>query len=143
MKKFLFLLFAVPFLFVACGEDEDDHMHGDEAVDYEIHIESPDDSTKNMGDDITFKVEAHDHNGGVLHHFRARLYKKDTGEEVFSEPTDAHVHTTGDYEFEKTIQATMANGFEGHGDYIFEVKVWGHEAGEHEKMETVEFHVHM
>ena len=137
MKKLFFLPFILGlFIFAACGDDD---SSSDTTPEYHIHINSPNTDEKHVGDEITVDVVAEDHNGGTVHHVKIRIYNKATGEEIYNKPDDAHVHETdGKFEHTENITLNVAE----HTDWIVEAKVWGHEAGTHEVMETVEFHVH-
>lgn len=140
--KLFGLLILGLFAFASCNSDDDDHDHEGE-FEYHAHIMKPDAGMKMMGDTMHVHVEFEDHNGGTIHHINVRIYNKDTEEVIYSKPETAHIHeTSGTYEFHDDVILNTANGFVAHGDYILEAKVWGHEAGEGENMETVEFHVH-
>ncbi len=55
----------------------------------------------------------------------------------------AHVHeTSGEYGYHDDFVLSNENNVEGHTDWILEAKVWGHEAGDGEVIEMIEFHVH-
>ena len=132
MKKFLFLtLLTAVFAFNAC---KDDDTTTDEP-DYHAHIESPDTSDKLVGDMLHIHVNFEDHNGGTVHHINVRIYNKDTNVEIYNKPTSAHVHAEGEYLFEDEIELTTA------GHWVLEAKVWGHDDGVAEVVESVEFHV--
>lgn len=132
MKKFLFLsLLAALFTFNAC---KDDDTTTDEPK-YHAHIESPDTNDKTVGDSLPIHVHFEDENGGTVHHINVRIYEKDSGVEIYNKPTTAHVHAEGEYSFEDEIELTTA------GHWVLEAKVWGHDDGVAEVVESVEFHV--
>lgn len=130
-------------VFVACDKDDEEHMD-DVVVDYEVHIHSPNAEMKMLNDMIHLHVEFHDHNGGIVHHANVKIYEDGNPDNiVFNGPDEAHVHEeSGTYELHADFMLNADNGIEAHKDYVLEAKVWGHEAGTHEKMETVTFHVH-
>lgn len=144
MKKLWFLMFSLGMLvFVACDKDDDDHTHDDATTDYEAHIHSPDAEDKKVDDMIHLHVEFHEHDGGKVHHVNVKIYEKDNPDNViYDAPSDAHVHADGTHEHHADFMLNADNGVEGHTDWVIEAKVWGHEAGEHEKVATKEFHVH-
>lgn len=132
MKKLLFLsLLASLFVFNAC-KDDDDTTNDPE---YHITIESPDTTEKAVGDELDIHVHFSEHNGETVHHINVRIYEKDSGTEIYNKPTEAHVHATGEYNFEDKLTLTTA------GHYVLEAKVWGHDDGLAEVTESIEFHV--
>ncbi|MBR9920572.1 MAG: hypothetical protein GYB31_07005 [Bacteroidetes bacterium] len=137
-RNLLFLFAATLFVFTSCDK-EDEHMHGDDETAYHIHMHSPDESDKTVGETITIKMDVEDHNGGTVHHVNVRVYNKaDESEEIFNMPTEAHVHETdGLFEMEETLELNVDPDTE----WVLEAKVWGHEAGKGEVTETVEFKV--
>ena len=137
--KNLILLFTLigAISFVACNDD--DNGTDEMMPDYHAHIMSPTTDDKNVGDTIHIHVDFEDHNGGTVHHVNVRIYNKATGDEIYNAPADAHVHDeSGAYEFHDDVLLDV----DAHSDWILEAKIWGHEAGEHEEMESIEFHVH-
>jgi len=109
------------------------------APNYQISIMSPSADDKHVGDTIHIHVNFEDINGGTVHHIKVRIYNKDSGTEIYHQPTVAHVHeTSGKYEHHDNLVLNVSE----HTDWILEASVWGHEAGTHEKMDNIEFHVH-
>ncbi|MBI1225303.1 MAG: hypothetical protein GC192_08710 [Bacteroidetes bacterium] len=132
MKKFFFLsLLAALFTFNACKDDDTSTSE----PDYQISIESPDDTAKAVGDDLDIHIHFSDKNGGTVHHINVRIYEKDSGTEIYNKPDEEHVHAEGEYSFEDNITLTTA------GHYVLEAKVWGHDDGVSEVVKSVEFHV--
>ena len=125
------------------GEDEEVsthefHVHP-AATAYHIHIHSPNMDDKHVGDEVMFHFDVEEPTGQTVHHVQARIYNKANGTEFFVGPDDAHVHEE-DGTFEMMQSLTL--DVDAHTDWIVEVKAWGHEAGEAEVMEILEFHVH-
>jgi len=128
------------------GEDDDDSHgedgHGDDGdagSNYSISIMSPDAEDKKKGDEIHLHVNFEEVNMGTVHHVNVRIYNKADGTEIYSEPTEAHVHEEdGLYEWHDDIKLDV----EGHTDWILEAKVWGHDDLEGELTKSIEFHVH-
>ena len=142
MKKLLlFALLAVMCVFNSSCKDHDDDHNDDAAVEYHAHIMSPDATDKNVGDDIHIHVNFEEPDGATIHHVNVKIYNKDDNSIViFDEPSEAHVHADGTYEVHGDV--TLDGDVLAHTDWVMEAKAWGHEAGEGEVMETVEFHVH-
>jgi hypothetical protein len=141
MKKLIFpLLILAASLFVfSCGKDDDDSIE----YEYHAHIHSPNTDDKNVDETLNIEVDFESHSGETVHHIQVRIYNKTTNAEIYKKPSDAHVHEeSGLYTFEDTFVLSAANGITANSDWVLEAKVWGHEDGEGEVMETVEFHVH-
>jgi len=138
---FLFALLTMMCVFNSSCKDDDDDHNDDAAVEYHAHIMSPDAEDKNVGDDIHIHVNFEEHDGATIHHVNVKIYNKDDNSIIiFDEPSEAHVHADGTHEVHGDV--TLDGDVLEHTDWIMEAKAWGHEAGEHEVMETVEFHVH-
>ena len=137
--KFLILLFTIS-MFIACGDDDSQDIQ----FDYHVHIHAPNTDDKHVNDDMEIDIEFESHSGETVHHVKVIIYKKDDNTNiVYSGPSEAHVHEeSGKYTFEDNLTLSEANGFSEHTDWVLEAKVWGHEAGVEEMVETVEFHVH-
>ncbi len=135
MKNFVCLFVAVGlFAFSSCGDD--DTM---DAPVYTISINDPTSDDKKVGDMIDLKIVASEASAGTVHHMKVRIYNKADNTEIYNKPDDAHVHAeSGSYTYEDQIELAV----DAHTDWILEAKVWGHDAGLAEKIETVEFHVH-
>ena len=140
MKKILlFALIASLSFTVACNKDDDDSVE----FDYHVHITSPTNEDKNHNDELSIVINFESHSGETIHHVKVRIYNKADNTEIYNKPTDAHVHEqSGTYSFSDSFNLTSDNGVEPHTDWILEAKVWGHEDGLAEVVETVEFHVH-
>jgi len=138
MKNLLYLslLFGLCFV-VACSDDDDDDTH-EETTTYSITIMSPDTAAKHVGDTVHLHVNFDEADGGTIHHVNVRIYERDSGEEIYTAPTEAHVHTDAHYEHHDDVVLDVT----GHSNWVLEAKVWGHEDGEHEVTMTREFHVH-
>ncbi len=146
MKKFLFfaLMASLAFATTSC-DDDTEHMHGDEdgKFQYHVHIDTPTTDDKKVGDMLGIKVTFESEAEKTVHHVNVRIYNKATEEEIYNQPESAHVHQeNGLYTFEDEVMLNGDNGVEAYTDWVLEAKVWGHEAGVEETVETVEFHVH-
>ncbi|MEM9821091.1 MAG: hypothetical protein AAF985_08465 [Bacteroidota bacterium] len=115
------------------------HVHPNHP-NYVIDVQSPTTDDKNVGDEVDINVNFKDMHGGTVHHIKVLIYNKaDNTQVIYDGPADAHVHEEdGDYTYTDKLDLAV----DAHTDWIVEVKAWGHEAGAHEKVETVEFHVH-
>lgn len=146
MNKLLFLtaLMVMSVLYISCDkEDDDDHDHMETVLDYHAHIHAPNADNKHVGDTMHIHVDFESHTGETVHHVKVRIYDQMDSTEIYNQPATAHVHETdGVYEFHDDLILSVGNGVTEHSDWVLEAKVWGHEAGEQEVMETVEFHVH-
>ncbi len=143
MKKifyFLAIVASVSFL-TSCGDD-DDAM--ETSPEYSITFNSPSTDDKNLNDDIHIHVDFISGTDQTVHHANVRIYNKaDNSIEIFNGPSGAHVHEdSGKYELHADLALTAANGVAAHTDWIVEAKVWGHDEGVAEVIETMEFHVH-
>lgn len=142
MKKllFFFALIVSVSLITSCGDDDSDHMDDPQ---YSITFNSPNTDDKHVNDSIHIHVDFISGNDQTVHHVNVRIYNKDTGEEVYNGPGDAHVHgESGKHEHHDDFVLSEANGVDAHTDWIMEAKVWGHEAGVAEVLDSIEFHVH-
>ncbi len=143
MNKLLFstlLFFSFTFLIVSCDKDEEPETI---EYDYHAHIMSPNTDDKKVGDSIHIHVDFESRTGETVHHINVKIYNKmDSTQVIYNEPGDAHVHTEGEYGYHADLGLTANEGVAGHTDWILEAKVWGHEAGAGEVMESIEFHVH-
>lgn len=144
MNKLFFIAISIITLtFSACEKKDDDMEHEHTEFDYHAHIVAPNTDDKHVDDTLIIDVLFESHAGETVHHINIRIYNKDTGAEIYNEPGDAHIHeTSGQYEYQDTFPLSETNGVMAHSDWVLEAKVWGHEAGEGEVTETVEFHVH-
>lgn len=142
MNKIFFsaLIFSLVFVIASCDKDDDNPVT---EYDYHAHIHSPNADDKHVGDTIHIHVNFESHAGETVHHVNVRIYNKSDNTEVYNKPDAAHVHeTSGSFDLHDDFVLSNANGINEHTDWILEAKVWGHEAGEGEVIETVEFHVH-
>ena len=121
----------------SCKDDDSENF------DYHIHIHEPDVEDKKMGESMHIHVDFESKTGEDVHNVNVRIYNKETNEEVYNKPTDSHAeHGESKLEHHDDFELTSANKIAGHNNYILEAKVWAHNAGEAEVIETVEFHVH-
>ena len=136
MKKLTFFFLAT-FAFLAFQSCEDEEMHMD--PDYHAHIMSPsDNAVLSVGEMVHVHVNFEDHHGGTVHHVNVRIYNEADGTEIYNEPGSAHVHeTSGKYEHHDDITLDV----DPNTKWVLEAKVWGHESGEHEAMESITFEV--
>jgi len=143
MKNFLFLslLFSTTLFFVSCDRDDhDDHDHDE--YDYHAHIHSPDATAKALGDTIHIEVDFESEAGAAVDHVNVRIYNADDNTEVYSQPQDAHIHEeSGAYEWHDNLILSTDNGFSANTNWVIEAKVWGHEDGEGEVSETLQFSI--
>lgn len=118
-------------------------MHGDDTeYDYHAHILAPNADNRQMGDSLAIYVLFESHAGETVHHVNVRIYQKGTNKEVYNKPVEAHIHeTSGEYHYRDTFALSVANGISDDSSWIMEARVWGHEPGEGEAMEAVEFYV--
>jgi len=142
MKKLLLLAFlATSTLFIACDKNDDgtEEMHTD--FDYQAQIQNPTDGDiYTMGDAMTLEVDFESQTNEIVHNISVTISKAD-GAEVFQ--MHDHVHeTSGKYTLNLDVNLSDTEGYEAHTDYILEAKVWGHDDGIGEVIETVGFHVH-
>ena len=138
--KFLFAIAVLSF--TSCGDDHD-HGDGDTDFKYHAHIISPNADNKKVNDMIDIEVMFESHSGETVHHVNVALYEDGNAENViFSGPDEAHVHASeGNYTFKHSL-ALSDDKVAAHTNWILEAKVWGHEAGAGEVIETLVFHVH-
>lgn len=145
MNKIYFSIILVALAFFMTSCDKDDDNHEEETVDYayHAHINSPDESNKHLGDILDIQIQFESHAGEPVHHINVRIYNADDNTELYNKPAEAHVHGhSGEYLYSDDFLISEENGFVGHGNYVFEAKVWGENEGDGEEIETVEFHVH-
>ncbi len=142
---FISLLSSSIFI-LSCDKNEDEiieEMHTETSFDYHAHIHSPNSNDKHIGDTIHIHIEFESHTGETIHHAQVLVLKEGDNSEIYNMPSDIHVHeTSGVYEFHDDLVLSEENGFDQHGDYIIQSKVWGHEVGMQEEVETIQFHVH-
>ncbi len=146
MNKLLFstlLLFSFTFFFVSCDKDEEPEPDAIE-FDYRAQVNSPSTADKHVGDSIHIHVDFESQTGETVHHVNVKIYNKaDASQVIYDLPIDAHVHAEeGIYEYHDDFPLTAEKGVAAHSDWILEAKVWGHEAGKAEMIESIEFHVH-
>jgi len=140
MKNVLFLALIFNLVFItSCGDDEEPTL----VFDYSNVVNSPDSSDKNVDDTIDISIDFESATGEPVHHVNVRIYNVATNEEVYNMPTDAHVHDlSGKFTYTDSFVLSNANGVMAHSDWMLETKVWGHEAGAEEVIESIPFHVH-
>jgi len=133
------IMFALAFgiLFLNACE-----KHPEEKYDYHVHINKPGTEDKKVGESIHLHIDFESHTEEKVHHVNVRIFNKETKAEIYNEPSDAHVHADGEYPHHDDFVLSADNGVEGHTDWVLEAKVWAHEDGEAEVVETLEFHVH-
>ena len=140
MKHYNFLILlatTLSFSLASCEKDDDPVSY-----DYHAHIAQPSSADKNIGDILFIDVEFESHAGEAVEHINVRIFNKATLTQVYNKPSDPHLD--GDvsvYQFQDQITLSTANGFSG-GDWVIEATVWGHDEGQDEVVETVEFHIH-
>lgn len=133
-------IFLAGLLLFSCSNDDEPK---EITYDYHAHIESPNTDNKHVGHTIDIKVNFESHTKETIHHIKVQLVNKADGTVIYDKPSTPHIHaTSGSNVFEDTFELTEANGVTGHTDWILRAKVWGHEKGEQEVTEEVEFHVH-
>ena len=141
MKKFFFLsvLFCGLAIFSSCDKDDDgDDGHSDDVPEYSIMIMQPSVVDKLVGDTMHIHVEFSEAHMTTVHHANVRIYNKTDNTEVYSGPSEAHVHEeTGEYSYHDDFILDV----DPDTDWILEAKVWGHEAGVAEVSTSAEFHV--
>jgi len=136
------MILGLSLFTASCGDDDHEEHHSTD-YDYSAQIVTPTNADKNVDDTIDININFASTTGETIHHISVIIYNKETNEEVYNKPDDAHVHeTTGTYIYNDSFELSNANGVMAHSDWIMEAKVWGHEASEGEIIETLEFHVH-
>ncbi len=140
MKQLLaILLLTIPTLFFISSCDKEE----DKVYDYEIMIMSPNNLDKNVGDSIHLHINFESKTMEPVHHIKVRIYNESTGVEVYNAPSEAHVHEMDGYiEHHADFFLNNDNGVDADSDWILEARVWGHDAGAEEVMDTLKFHVH-
>ncbi len=134
---FLVLVFNL-VLITSCSEEE-----SSSDFSYSNIVNSPDTTDKNVNDTIDISIDFESTNGEPVHHVNVRIYNAATNEEVYNMPTQPHVHDlSGKYTYSDTFLLSNENGVMAHSDWILEAKVWGHEAGTGEVIQSIPFHVH-
>lgn len=120
------LLFAL-FLANACKSDDTATPTG---PDYGIHILSPDNTDKHVGDVINIKVDFEDHNGGTVHHINLKIYNElDTANVIYNLPAEPHIHeTSGFFEYNQMF-VLDSSIVQPNSDWILKASVWGHDEG--------------
>lgn len=141
MKPYLLLFAALGLMtFIACDKD-DDPVTPDLVYDYHAHVHMPTNAAKMLDDTLKIHVQFESHTGETIHHIKVRIFNKADSTEVYNKPDVPHVHeTSGAYTYSDQYVLSAANGF-APGTWIFEAKVWGHEAGLEEAVEQVEFNL--
>ncbi|MFT7605262.1 MAG: hypothetical protein ACI8VT_002856 [Saprospiraceae bacterium] len=145
MKRiFFFLAIVASVSFLSSCNHNDDGDHMDDDPQYSITINSPNTDDKQVNDDIHIHVVFESATSETVHHANVRIYNKaDNAIEIYNGPAAEHVHeTSGKYELHADLALTEANDVMEDTDWILEAKVWGHEGGVGEVMESIEFHVH-
>ncbi len=141
MKKFFFLsvLMLVGLtVFTSCDKDDEEDGHSDTMPEYSIMIMQPNADNKVVGDSMHIHIEVSEATDMTIHHVKFRIYSKADDTEVYSGPSDAHVHEmSGSYSYHDDFVLDVDAGSE----WVLEAKVWGHEAGSAEVTQTVEFAV--
>lgn len=138
MKTIFFLAFTcISLSLISCKDDS-----VPVAYDYHAHIMQPSSADKSMGDILFIQVEFESHTGEAVEHIQVRIFNKATLNEVYKKPSDAHVAGGPSvHEFQDQVELIALNGFSP-GDWVIEAKVWGHDEGQDEEAEQVEFHIH-
>lgn len=133
------LLLCATIVFFSCEDDPEPEVTG---FEYHAHIHQPNTDDKYINDTMHIHIELESHTAMTVHHANIRIYNKMTNEEVYNKPDEAHVHETdGKFEYHDNFVLSNLNGVEADSDWIIEAKVWGHEAGLEEVIESVEFHI--
>lgn len=140
---FFFLALACSIsMMMSCGNDDGDPDDVD--PNYSVQIMMPTNLDKNLNDDAHIHVNFDAENDETIHHVKVRIYEfENETNEVYNAPGDAHVHEeSGHFEHHADIVLNNDLGVVEHSDWVLEAKVWGHEAGTHEAMDTIHFHIH-
>jgi hypothetical protein len=78
-----------------------------------------------------------------VHHINVRIVNVADSIEIYNLPVDAHVsETDGSHSYSDTFILSEDNDVSTHADWRVEAKLWGHDAGEEEETETLQFHVY-
>jgi len=142
MKNLWILILLTAFIpFTSCDKDGEGHNHNDDTeTEYHAHIMKPADMSEFMvGDTMHLHIDFEEHTGKTIHHVSVIISKKDGDEIIYNKPNDKHImEDSGSYEYHDDFVLDV----DGHSDWILEAKIWGHEAGSSEVVETIGFHVH-
>lgn len=140
-SKILVLIVFSSLLFAGCNDDNTMHSN----LDYEITINKPTTDMKMISETMHIHIDFNSATSETIHHINVKIYETDNNSVVvYDKPTEAHIHEeSGTYEYHHDFELTDANKIVAHTDYTLEAKVWGHETGAEEVLETVKFHVHM
>ena len=141
---FAFTLFTLS-IFNSCGDDEEimEEVVGAVDFDYQANILSPTIDDKKVGDLLHIHIDFESLTSETVHHVKVTLTNISDGTVIYSKPDDAHVHQEdGTFEYQDDFMLSNENGITEHTDWILEAKVWAHEAGLAETVETIQFHVH-
>ncbi len=143
MKYLFSISILCLFLATSCEKTEPDHSHDDE-FKYTATIEQPNTEAKKMGQMLDIKVNFESETGKAIHHVNVKITKKDDDSVVlYNQPDEAHVHEMdGKLEFTDSLMLSTDGNFEAHSNYVISARVWGHDAGQEEVTQSVEFHVH-
>lgn len=139
MTKVLGFLFISMLAFTSCEDHNHDHEN-DEDPEYSITVMNPTIDSRTMNDSMHIYVNFDSETMSTIHHINVNITNTANDTELFNMPSEAHVHDdSGHYEFHADFNITEANGFEADATYLFEAKVWGHEAGKWETTSQVQF----
>jgi len=139
MKKMLFLALVLNLAFITSCGDKESTMD----FSYSNVVNAPDTADKNVDDTLDISIDFESETGEPVHHVNVRIYNVATNEEIYNMPTQAHVHDlSGKYTYSDSFILSNDNGVMAHSDWILEAKVWGHEAGAGEVIQSIPFHVH-
>lgn len=140
MKNLWILILLTAFIpFTSCDKDDDgEHMHTE--TEYHAHVMQPADMSEfKVGDNMHIHVNFEEHNGETIHHVSVTITEKDGDVVIYDNPTDKHImEESGSFEFHDDFVLDV----DAHSDWVLEAKIWGHEAGASEVVESIGFHVH-
>jgi len=134
----LLLLGLSIIMLSSCGDDDEKTIY-----DYSATITSPDGMDMHLDQTLNINVDFESGTEETVHHAKVRIFNKDDNTEIYNGPAGAHVHAmSGKFEYRDEFVLSEENGASAHSNWVLEAKVWGHEAGESEVVQQVEFHVH-
>lgn len=144
MKKSILLLFVTALLFSACGDDDNNNNDTPDQdtnpLGYSAVVMQPSADTKRLDDEIHIHTVFESSKEETIHHVKVRIYNKADNTEVYNKPDMAHVHDeSGKFELHDDLKLSTENGFSSNSEWVLETKVWGHDGGASEVVESISF----
>jgi len=151
-SKNLLFVSLILMMFTACNSEDysagNSNYSGNNSspssskFDYNITINNPDSTIKNIGASIPVEVKFKSENNKTVHYIQIRIYNKSNNNEIYKKPDDNHVDDgSGSYTFTDNIVLSANNGFSSSSTFVLEAKVWSPDKEEKEVVKTAEFKV--